>query len=76
MAGGLTIAPESRDGLERIAVRLLAIAGRCGDAPEMQHALMQLGDELANIIDEISVGGTACGGTPIPENNFAPWKMT
>jgi hypothetical protein len=67
MAGGLTIAPESRDELERVVVRLLAIAGRCGDAPEMQHALMQLGDELAKIIDEISVGGTDCGGAPIPE---------
>jgi hypothetical protein len=33
----------------------------------MQHALMQLGDELAKIIDEISVGGTDGGGAPIPE---------
>ena len=55
MAGRRTIAPESRDELERVAVRLLAIAGRCGDTPAIQHELMQLADELAKIIDEISV---------------------
>jgi hypothetical protein len=52
-ADGLTIAPESRDELERVVVRLLDIAGRCGDNPVIQHELMQLSDELAKIIDEI-----------------------
>jgi hypothetical protein len=53
MADGLTIAPESRDELEKIIVRLLEIAGRCGDDPAIQHELMQLSDELVKIIDQI-----------------------
>jgi hypothetical protein len=53
MADGLTIAPEGRDELERAVVRLLDIADRCGDAPVIQHELMQLSDELVKIIDEI-----------------------
>ena len=53
MADGPTIAPESRDELERVVVRLLEIAARCGDDPAIQHELMQLSDDLAKIIDEI-----------------------
>jgi hypothetical protein len=53
MADGLTIAPESRDELERVVVRLLEIADRCGDDPAIQHELMQLSDELVKIIEAI-----------------------
>lgn len=54
MADGLTIAPERRDELERIVVRLLLIAGRCADDPAIQHELMQLSDDLVKIVDEIT----------------------
>ena len=47
-----TIAPESRDELERLVVRLLEIAGRCGD-PAIQRELMQLSDEFVKIVDQI-----------------------
>jgi hypothetical protein len=52
MADGLT-APQSRDELERVLVRLLGIAGRC-ENPAIQFQLMQLAEELVKIIDEIA----------------------
>ncbi len=53
MTDGPRMAPESRDELERIVVRLLGIAGRCRD-PEIQHQLMQLADEIVKIIDDLN----------------------
>jgi hypothetical protein len=53
MADGHNIPPQSSDELKRIAVRLLGIAEGCGD-PAMQYQLMQLADELAKIIGEIT----------------------
>jgi len=52
MADVPNIAPPIRDELERMVVRLLEIAGRCGDRA-FQHELMELSDDLARIIDEI-----------------------
>ena len=53
MPDGLIMAPESRNELERVVVRLLEIADRCGEEPTIQHELMQLSDYLVKIIDEI-----------------------
>ena len=53
MVDRLTIAPTSRNELERVVVRLLEIAGRSVDDPATQRELMQLADELVKITDEI-----------------------
>ena len=50
MADVPNIAPPIRDELERMVVRLLEVADRCGDHV-IQHELMKLSDEVARIID-------------------------
>jgi hypothetical protein len=45
---GLT--PKNREDLERIVVRLLDVATRCGE-PAIQYELMELANELANLIE-------------------------
>jgi hypothetical protein len=51
MPNETNIAPQSREELQRIVVRLLVIAGRCTD-PSTQGDLMLLTDELVKIIDD------------------------
>jgi len=42
--------PQNCEDLERIVVRLLEVAARCGD-PAIQHDLMKLADELVKFVE-------------------------
>jgi hypothetical protein len=44
------LTPQNCEDLERIVVRLLEVAGRCGD-PAIQHDLMKLADELVTFLE-------------------------
>lgn len=43
------LAPQDREDLERIVVRLLEVAARCSDS-KIQYELMELADELVELI--------------------------
>jgi hypothetical protein len=45
------LVPQNRADLERIVVRLLEVAARCGD-PAIERELMELADKLVKLIEK------------------------
>jgi hypothetical protein len=53
---GDDLTAEMREQLERIVIRLLDLASRCGDRPALQHALMETADQISALLEESKPG--------------------